>query len=117
MVVQLVRTPACHPDDVGTGSSSNSAEMKYYVYIIQSQKDQSYYIGYTQGLEKRLMDHNRGRGRYSSRKSPWNLVYSEEVNTKKEAIIREKRIKRWKSKRYIDRLISESKSRGGSSVG
>ena len=101
----MVRTPACHPDGIGTGSGSNSKEMKYYVYIIESQKDQSYYVGYTQGLERRLVDHNKGRGRYSSKKSPWNLVYSEEFDTKKEAIIREKKLKKWKSRECIGKLI------------
>ncbi len=92
--------------------------MKYYVYIIESQKDKSFYIGYTQGLVKRLIDHNAGRGRYSSKKIPWKLVYSEEFNTKKEVIIREKTIKKWKNKKYIDKLISNKNSwRSGSSAG
>lgn len=89
--------------------------MKYYVYILESEKDQSYYIGYTQGLEKRVYDHNHGRGRYSSKKAPWNLVYWEEYDTKREAIIRERQIKKWKSKKLIEKLIH--KTRSGSSVG
>ena len=91
--------------------------MKYYVYIIESQKDKSFYIGYTQGLAKRIADHNGGRGKYSSKKIPWELKYSEEFNTKKEAITRERVMKKWKSKKYIDRFISKAKTRSGSSAG
>ncbi|MBN2087032.1 GIY-YIG nuclease family protein [Candidatus Peregrinibacteria bacterium] len=83
--------------------------MKYFVYIIESLKDQSYYIGYTQGLDKRLAYHNEGRGRYTSKKSPWKLAYSEEYNSKKEAIIRERQIKNWKNRRLILKLISDNK--------
>lgn len=82
--------------------------MKYYVYILQSQKDQSYYVGYTQGIKQRLYDHNNGRGRYSSKKALWQLVYWEEYGTKTEAIIREQQIKKWKSKKLIEKLIQNT---------
>ncbi len=46
-------------------------------------------------------------GRYSSKKRPWKLVYNEEYQTKKEAIIRERQMKKWKSKKIIKKLISQ----------
>lgn len=30
----------------------------YYVYILQSQKDESYYVGATENLKERIKDHN-----------------------------------------------------------
>lgn len=81
---------------------------RYYIYILESERDHSYYVGYTQGLEKRVTDHNEGRGRYSSRKTPWKLVHSETYNSKREAIIRERQIKKWKSKKLIQQLIDNT---------
>jgi len=46
----------------------------YFVYILQSQKDQSYYTGVTQDVEKRLREHNRRMVAYSSTKAPFELV-------------------------------------------
>jgi putative endonuclease len=52
--------------------------MEYYVYILQSQKDQSYYIGTTGDLSQRIERHNQGRSKYTKHKRPWNLVYVED---------------------------------------
>ncbi|MBU1871785.1 MAG: GIY-YIG nuclease family protein, partial [Candidatus Omnitrophica bacterium] len=65
----------------------------YRVYIIQSSKDQRYYIGYTSNLEQRLEDHNRGKTNSLRSRRPFKLVYSEKYRTKSEAIQREKQIK------------------------
>ncbi|MBX4186988.1 MAG: GIY-YIG nuclease family protein [Candidatus Doudnabacteria bacterium] len=48
----------------------------YYVYILQSQKDQSYYTGFTMNnVEERLAKHNSNEVKYSSTKSPYKLVW------------------------------------------
>ena len=52
--------------------------MTYYLYIIQSAKDDSYYVGTTQDLDKRFARHNQGRSKYTKTKCPWQLVYFEE---------------------------------------
>ncbi len=81
--------------------------MLFYVYIIQSQKDDSFYIGSTGDLKDRVARHNAGRSRYTKTKLPWELVYYEEFRTKSEALKRENQIKRRKSKDYITKLIEE----------
>ena len=40
---------------------------------------------------------------------PWKIIYTESFTTKTEAIVREKQIKNWKSKKYIDKVIKSSK--------
>ena len=82
--------------------------MSYFVYIIQSEVDNTYYKGYTQNPEYRLFEHNNGKSRYTSNKTPWRLVYLEGCQTKKEAIIREKQIKRFNSQ-YLKKLIEKQK--------
>lgn len=39
--------------------------MAYFVYILQSVKDHSYYIGSTQDLSSRIERHNQGRSKYT----------------------------------------------------
>ena len=81
----------------------------FFLYILQSEKDSSYYVGYSDNLEKRLYEHNSFTGRYTSRKKPWKLVYCEEYIEKSDALKREQYIKRMKSKRYIEELIGASR--------
>ncbi len=66
----------------------------YYVYVIQSEKDRSTYIGYTSDLEKRIKEHNQGKTRSIKSKIPFKLVYFEEFESKTEARKREIRLKK-----------------------
>ena len=77
----------------------------YYVYIIQSKKDSSFYIGFTGDLKKRINDHNLGSSRYTRAKIPWELVYIESFKLKSEAIKRERFLKKQKNKDFYLRLI------------
>ncbi len=79
--------------------------MSYYVYIIESQLDQSYYIGQTQDLEKRLNQHNNGLSKYTKRKMPWKLVYFEEFENRSDAMRRESFLKRQRNREFYKRLI------------
>jgi len=83
--------------------------MPYYVYILQSLKDGSYYVGSTQDLEERLERHNQGRSKYTKFKRPWELAYSEEYSDRSAAVNRENQIKNRKSKCYIEKLIRTSR--------
>ena len=68
--------------------------MKYYVYILQSLKDNTFYKGYTNDYVKRLEEHNAGNSRYTSNKTPWKLVYVEECKDKTTALKREISLKK-----------------------
>ena len=83
--------------------------MEYWVYIIQSDFDQSFYIGFTSNIEQRLSYHNSGKSRYTSRKMPWKLVYSEKYQTRSEAIKREKFLKKQRNRNFYKRLIQNKK--------
>lgn len=81
--------------------------MVYEVYIIQSEKDSSFYIGYSKNAENRLVDHNSGKSRYTSKKIPWKIVYVESFDNKTDALRREKFLKKQKllskTNRYSER--------------
>ncbi len=68
----------------------------YTVYILHSLKDSSHYIGYTSNITDRLQRHNEGRSRFTRSKMPWKLVYSEEYESRQEAMKRERQIKSYK---------------------
>ena len=82
--------------------------MGYFLYILQSEKDGSFYIGSSENPLTRLEKHNRPHSGYTGRKQPWKIVYTEEYASKTEAQKRENYIKRMKSKEYILKLISGS---------
>jgi putative endonuclease len=66
---------------------------RYYVYILRC-KDGSYYTGHAKDAEKRFEMHKKGRGaRYTRMHEPEELVYTEELENRSEAMRRERKIK------------------------
>lgn len=64
-----------------------------YTYILQC-SDGSYYTGWTNNLEKRIKDHNAGKGaKYTKPRRPVALIYYETFETKEDAMRREYAIK------------------------
>ncbi len=82
----------------------------FYVYIIYSDSADKYYVGYTTDLEKRLIEHNSGISKFTSRCSDWEIKYTESFTDRESAIQREKEIKNKKSRKYIEWLISSPDS-------
>ena len=66
----------------------------YFVYVI-SCNDGSFYTGYTTCIEKRMQLHKKGRGaRYTQVHGVKELVHQETFVTRKEAMQRERQIKK-----------------------
>ena len=78
----------------------------YWVYILESEKDNSFYIGQTNCIEKRIVEHNQGLSKYTSRKMPWKIVYTEEYNSREEAMQREQFLKKQRNRNFYNRLIT-----------
>jgi putative endonuclease len=76
----------------------------YYVYILKSLNDGSLYKGQTENFEVRLKQHNSGKSDYSSRRGSWKMVYFEEFETRKEALVREKYLKSAAGRKFIRKL-------------
>jgi len=81
----------------------------FFVYILQSLKDLSFYIGQCDDLDRRMSKHFDGMSNYTKSRRPLRLVYFEVYNTRTEALKREREIKNKKSKKYIEQLISKWK--------
>lgn len=71
-----------------------------YVYILKSINYPKIYIGSTVDLDRRVKEHNAGKG-YSNRYKPWRVVYSEEIDDLKLARKREKYLKSAAGRKYI----------------
>ena len=67
----------------------------FYVYILRC-KDNTYYTGHTNNLERRLRQHNTGKGgaRYTKWKGASELVWKKKYKLFKDAFLIEKRIKK-----------------------
>ena len=77
----------------------------HYVYIVKC-SDGTYYTGYTNDLEKRLLAHNTGKGaKYTRNRLPVKLLYQEAFSSKQEAMSAEalfkKRLTRQEKLDYI----------------
>ncbi len=83
--------------------------MAFYVYIIQSQIDHSFYKGFSENPLKRLEQHNAGEMNYTSKKTPWTTVGLLIFETKKEALIAEKKLKKYDHSRLLA-LINSNKN-------
>ena len=79
---------------------------KFYIYILYSAKLDKYYVGSTSDIDRRIAEHNRGKSTYTKPGLPWELVYTEEFPTKREAVYREMEIKKRKSRTYIEKIIA-----------
>ena len=72
-------------------------DKKLFVYIVKC-KDDSYYTGVTNNVEKRVAEHNKGLDvkSYTFFRRPVKLVFSQEFIDLNEAIRFEKQVKGWR---------------------
>ncbi len=77
-----------------------------YVYVLESQQDRSFYIGFTTDLKRRLVEHMKKRGGRTTRlKDDWKLVYYESYLCKEDALGREKFLKGGSGRRYLRKQL------------
>jgi putative endonuclease len=63
------------------------------VYLIKSKADNTFYLGSTNNLRKRLKEHNTGLVFSTKSKRPWELVYCEFYKSEEDARRREHNLK------------------------
>ncbi len=73
----------------------------YYVYLLESKIDKSWYIGYSKNLKERLASHNRGDNKATKNKRPWKIIYYEAYTNRVDAKGREKFLKSGSGRRFI----------------
>jgi putative endonuclease len=81
----------------------------YYVYILASRRHGTLYIGVTNSLQKRLVEHRDGKGSaFVKTYGVTRLVYVESYKRPDEAIAREKQLKRRKRDWKIELIEREN---------
>lgn len=73
----------------------------YYVYVLQSLKNNRWYTGYTKNLRKRFREHQNNEARYTKGRGPFRLIYYEACLNEYDAKAREKYLKSGMGKRYL----------------
>ncbi|AEL26192.1 GIY-YIG nuclease family protein [Cyclobacterium marinum] len=82
-----------------------------FIYCFPDAKTKNrYYIGATcDELKERVRRHNSHHKKgFTGTVNDWELVYSEDFKSKEEAFSREREVKKWKSRKKIETLISST---------
>jgi putative endonuclease len=75
--------------------------MQFIVYILFSSSLQKYYVGSTGDFAKRIVEHNSGKGNFTSKGMPWSEIQLIGCASRSEAVILESKIKKRGIKRYL----------------
>ena len=80
----------------------------WYVYIMSNKSNKVLYIGVTDDIESRVLEHKRKvfKNSFTAKYNCDKLVYFEEIKLGIEAVTREKQLKKWK-RNWKEKLINE----------
>ena len=74
----------------------------FTVYVLYSEKYNKLHIGFTSDLNSRFLSHNKLATKgFTVKYRPWEIIYTEEFESKKDALIREKQLKQGKGREWI----------------
>ena len=79
----------------------------FYVYVLLSERDSEFYVGYTADLKKRLNLHKSGKVQSTKNRRPLRLVYYEAFLCREDGLHRERYLKTAYGKRYLKRRLKE----------
>jgi len=80
----------------------------FTVYVLYSQKYNEIYIGSTSDLPNRFLSHNELATKgHTIRFRPWVIAYTEEFQTKSEALKRENQMKTPNGRAFVWNIIRE----------
>ena len=78
-----------------------------YLYIAQSKKNGRYYIGSSNDPTRRIVEHNAGKTKSLKYLVPLEIVLCQRYSTSTEARKMELKLKRWKNRSLIKRIIED----------
>lgn len=88
------------------GSETSSGKFSY-IYVLESMKNGSLYIGCTNNLAKRIQEHNKKINFSTKSFAPWQIIYSEACLNDLDAYRREKFLKTSQGARLLKRRLKE----------
>ncbi|MFC1984453.1 GIY-YIG nuclease family protein [Chloroflexota bacterium] len=80
---------------------------QYFVYVLKNPKGRLY-IGFTADLDKRVRQHQEGKGGWTRNRGPWELAYHETFTDRLEAMHRERNLKRGKANQELRILLTKT---------
>jgi len=73
----------------------------YYTYVLQSKKDDKFYVGFTKDLKLRFDKHSKGKVESTRDRRPLNLIYYEACLNQEDAANREKYMKSYHGRMFL----------------
>ena len=77
----------------------------FYTYVLQSEKDGKKYIGFTKNLKSRFEQHQKGKVESTKDRRPFKLIYYEACLTEQDALKREKYLKTYRGKQFLQKRL------------
>ena len=77
----------------------------YYTYVLLSGKDGGLYVGFTENLKRRIVEHNNGMVVSTAKRRPLELIYYEACTNKHDAVKREKYFKSGFGRRFLNNRL------------
>ena len=77
----------------------------YYTYVIQSEKDDNLYVGFTKNLKLRFEKHSKGQVESTRDRRPLNLIYYEACLSQDDATKREKYLKSYHGRMFLKNTL------------
>jgi len=77
----------------------------FYTYVLQSDKDNGFYVGFTRDLKLRFEKHSRGQVESTRDRRPLKLIYYESCLNQDDATKREKYLKTYNGKMFLKKRL------------
>lgn len=78
-----------------------------YVYVLEMNNGK-YYVWSTKNIENRIIEHQKWENKSTKNQLPIKLLCYKTYDSSIEAIAMEKKIKKWKSRKMIEKFIKEN---------
>ena len=76
--------------------------MPFYAYILWSEITKKHYVGHSNNTITRLKRHNKGLVKSTKSGLPWVILHKEVFETRAQAVLKEKQIKKRGASRYLN---------------
>jgi len=73
----------------------------FTVYVLRSKSTGKLYIGQSNSMERRLLEHQQGTARYTRGRGPWELMFTESYGNRAEAMRRERFLKSGQGREWL----------------
>ncbi len=77
----------------------------HYTYVLQSEKDDKFYVGFTKDLKLRFEQHNKGLVESTKDRRPLRLIYYEACLEGNDATKREKYLKSYHGRMFLKKRL------------